>query len=218
MKLLILRLEGVLQSWGEHSKWDERDSGLMPTKSGVLGMISSALGYPRGDRRIEELSVKLHMAVRADRPGTPAVDFQTVQGMPYIFNAEGKKRSGAADTIISTRCYLYDASFLVILYGDADALERCAAALRDPVWAPFLGRKSCVPSLPLIPDITEEYDSVKDALEKYKRSVRSSGKLLVQTEDGGGRAVRMDQITDAASRHFTRRYVTNGSVMPLEVD
>lgn len=36
--LLILRLEGALQSWGDHSKWDVRDSGDFPSKSGVVGV------------------------------------------------------------------------------------------------------------------------------------------------------------------------------------
>lgn len=38
MKILLLRLEGLLQSWGEHSRWDHRDSSDMPTKSGVIGL------------------------------------------------------------------------------------------------------------------------------------------------------------------------------------
>ena len=39
-KLLVLCLEGVLQSWGEDAKWDIRDSSDMPTKSGIVGLIA----------------------------------------------------------------------------------------------------------------------------------------------------------------------------------
>ena len=81
MKLLFLRLEGVMQSWGEHSKWDERDSALMPTKSGVIGLIACALGYRRGDPRIVDLSHKLTMAVRADRPGESTIHFSDAKAV-----------------------------------------------------------------------------------------------------------------------------------------
>ena len=30
--LLALRLEGVLQSWGDHAKWETRDSADFPSK------------------------------------------------------------------------------------------------------------------------------------------------------------------------------------------
>ena len=42
--LLMLRLEGALQSWGDHSKWDIRDSGDFPSKSGVVGLLACAMG------------------------------------------------------------------------------------------------------------------------------------------------------------------------------
>lgn len=54
--LLILRLEGALQSWGDHSKWDVRDSGDFPSKSGVVGLLSCAMGLERGDPEIAALS------------------------------------------------------------------------------------------------------------------------------------------------------------------
>lgn len=86
--LLILRLEGALQSWGDHSKWDVRDSGDFPSKSGVVGLLSCAMGLERGDPEIAALSAALHMAVRVDRPGIRVLDFHTVQGYP-LYNAEG---------------------------------------------------------------------------------------------------------------------------------
>ncbi|MST56311.1 type I-E CRISPR-associated protein Cas5/CasD [Pyramidobacter sp. SM-530-WT-4B] len=215
MKLLFLRLEGVMQSWGEHSKWDERDSALMPTKSGVVGLLACALGYPRGDMRINELSHKLNMAARADRAGNIMIDFHTVQGMPML-NSEGKKRSG--NTITSHRQYLQDASFLVVLSGAEDILENCAAALESPVCPPFLGRKSCPPSLPMIADLNDRYASVEEALEQYPRADRSHGRLMTQREDPAGMAVRMDCLVSSAERRFARRNIIIGNVNPPEVN
>ena len=89
--ILVLRLEGILQSWGEHSKWDYRDSAPMPTKSGVIGLIGCAMGLEREDARLQQLSDSLQMAVRADRPGRELTDFQTVRSTSLL-NAQGKHR------------------------------------------------------------------------------------------------------------------------------
>ena len=55
-KLLILRLEGALQSWGENSKWDHRDTSVMPSKSGIVGMLGCALGKDRNSPELIQLS------------------------------------------------------------------------------------------------------------------------------------------------------------------
>lgn len=155
MKMLRLKLKAPLQSWGEFSRWDHRDTANMPTKSGIIGLLGCCLGYPRGDSRLAELSERLHMAVRADEPGRLMTDFHTVRGTDGILiNAAGKSR-GKAGTIITPRQYLQDAVFTLWLWGDEQALEHCYAALRHPVWPPFLGRKSCVPAVPLLPEWVE---------------------------------------------------------------
>ena len=104
-KILLLRLEGALQSWGDHAKWDVRDSGDFPSKSGVAGLLACALGLERGDPDIADLSAHLRMAVRADRPGVRMRDFHTVQGRP-LYNAEGNRgraiRSSPPDGISRT--------------------------------------------------------------------------------------------------------------------
>ena len=111
--LLVLRLEGALQAWGEMSKWDFRDSADLPTKSGIVGLLGCALGLERGDPELSALSESVRLAIRADRPGVRTVDFQTVTGDP-LRNAEGKPKSGG-NTIISRHAYLQDACFTVFL-------------------------------------------------------------------------------------------------------
>ena len=205
MKLLILRLEGALQSWGEHSKWDDRDTGLFPTKSGIVGLIACAMGLPRDSDEIARLASGLRLCIRADRPGTVLSDYHTVQGMPDILTSDGKKRG--SNTIVSTRRYLQDASFLAVLSGPADLLSRCAAALRDPVWQTYLGRKACVPSVPLLPVLTDSYDSEDDALCHYKACDRCSlNAPLCMIEDADGMGERVDQ--PLGHRRFARRHFT----------
>ena len=163
-KILLLRLEGALQSWGDHAKWDVRDSGDFPSKSGVTGLLACALGLERGDQEIADLSAHICMAVRADRPGVRMLDFQTIQGHP-LYNAEGETRS--SNTILSPRWYLQDASFLVALEMEDVWLERITAALKRPFWPIYLGRKNCVPSRPVLEGVTEEYSDVIDAIKRH---------------------------------------------------
>ncbi|MBW8484437.1 type I-E CRISPR-associated protein Cas5/CasD [Actinomadura parmotrematis] len=149
----LLHLSGPMQSWGERSRFNERDTSTAPTRSGLIGLISSALGRAR-DRPIGELAA-LGFTVRIDRPGRLLRDFHTVGGgMPRsltVITAEGKRRSSDKATLISDRYYLADAAFTVAVTApDAGLLDECAAALRDPVWPPYLGRRSCPPTAPLL--------------------------------------------------------------------
>ncbi len=62
-----------------------------------------------------------------------------------------RRASGAMnkDAVVTRRQYLLDARFGVILQAAALVLERVAAALQDPVWGVWLGRKSCIPAAPV---------------------------------------------------------------------
>lgn len=212
---LILRLEGALQSWGDHSMWDVRDSGDFPSKSGVVGILACALGLERGNLEIAALSAALHIAVRADRPGIRMLDFHTVQGHP-LYNAEGKPRS--SNTIVSPRWYLQDASFLVVVDLPDSWRERVIRALKRPVWPIYLGRKSCVPSRPVFEEVTEEYTDLMDAIRRYPVCVRE-GEPVPQTlyyeceisGDGTGSYTRPDERI-SGDREFALRTVYRGVI------
>ncbi len=150
---LVLRLAGPLQSWGEHSTFSERDTVAFPTRSGLVGLFAAAKGLRRG-HALDEFE-PLEFTVRIDRPGRRVVDFHTVGGgLPRartVPTAEGKRRQEGATTLVSRRHYLSDAQFTVAVTGrDGADLAHLAAALRRPVWAPYLGRRSCVPDQPIV--------------------------------------------------------------------
>jgi len=158
---LILHLAGPIQSWGERSKFNERDTGRAPTRSALLGMIASALGYSRG-ASITDLN-SLQFAVRTDRPGSVLRDFHTVGGgLPRaqtVATAEGGRRAADAATLVSTRYYLQDAAFTVAVTTSEDdtaLLSRCATALQNPHWPPYLGRRSCPPAIPVFITDTDD--------------------------------------------------------------
>lgn len=148
----LLRLAGPMQSWGEHSVFAHRDTARYPTRSGLIGMFAAALGRKRHDS-IQDL-VDLTFTVRVDRPGVQMVDFHTVGGdYPReltVPTAEGKRRPKEQATIVSRRYYLADAVFAVAVSGPDDMIDTVVAALKVPVWAPYLGRRACPPDEPLL--------------------------------------------------------------------
>lgn len=179
-ELLFLRLEGILQSWGERARWDTRDTASVPTKSGVVGLIACAMGIPRGDERIMQLENKLRMGVRVDNPGLWIEDYHTITG--HIRNAEGKVKK-EEETKITPRRYLQDASFLVVFEGSRDIIEECRRSLKSPVWQLFLGRKSCVPTVPIYEedDNSKKFGCIEDAISELDMSEKA--KLLNNSRD-----------------------------------
>ncbi|MER6300957.1 type I-E CRISPR-associated protein Cas5/CasD [Kitasatospora sp. NPDC001539] len=153
--VLVLRLAAPLQSWGDRSAFNRRDTSPQPTKSGVIGLLAAAAGRPR-EADITDL-VGLRLGVRVDQPGTLLRDYHTVsdyRGRPLPqagVNANGvqKPTSPAKDTHVTHRYYLQDAVFVAAVQGPADLLTTLAEAIRRPAFPLALGRRSCVPTQPI---------------------------------------------------------------------
>lgn len=138
MSVLTLRLAGPLQSWGASARFTRRTTESAPTKSGVIGMLAAASGIERDDDEALASLSALRFGVRIDQPGTRVRDFQTAH-------------HGVTGTSmpLSERFYLADAVFVAALEGDGALLATLHAALRAPVYPPFLGRRSCPPAHPV---------------------------------------------------------------------
>lgn len=152
MSTLLLRLAGPLQSWGYRSRFSDRDTGLEPSKSGVVGLLCCALGRPRSESPVDLAALRVH--VRVDRQGTLLKDFHTAGGGLFRRSREyfAPTSSGAKgkNPEVTERHYLQDASFLIALEGADSLLSRLAQALQDPKWPLSLGRRSCPPSEPVL--------------------------------------------------------------------
>ncbi|MFE5940531.1 type I-E CRISPR-associated protein Cas5/CasD [Streptomyces sp. NPDC056470] len=138
MSVLTLRLAGPLQAWGASARFVRRTTESAPTKSGVIGMLAAAKGIDRGDEENLRPLAALRFGVRIDQPGTRLRDFQTAH-----HKATGKSMP------LSERFYLADAVFVAAVEGEPGLLADLCAALRAPVYAPFLGRRSCPPARPV---------------------------------------------------------------------
>jgi CRISPR system Cascade subunit CasD len=153
---LVLRLAGPMQSWGSHSQFNRRETDAEPTKSGIVGLLAAALGRRRADP-IEDL-LELRLGVRTDRPGSLLRDYHTLsdyRGGPLpsaAVNAKGiqKPTAPAKYTHVTQRYYLQDAVFVAAVNGPHDLLSALAAAVRSPAFPLALGRRSCVPTQPLL--------------------------------------------------------------------
>lgn len=136
MAVLLLRLAGPMQAWGVKSRFTVRATELAPTKSGVVGMLASAVGRRRTDP-IEDL-LALRFGVRKDQPGSVIRDFHTARTL-----------DGRESMPLSNRYYLADAVFLAGIEGHRALLEGIDEALRHPAFPLYLGRRSCPPTHPV---------------------------------------------------------------------
>lgn len=178
-RFLALLLEGPLQSWGFDSQYNRRNTGLMPTKSAIAGMCCAAHGYSRGSDKEKSFLIGFNAvrmtAIAIPRPGRKKnlplrrlQDYHTVGGgydpnNPHERNSisvsaeDGKPRAknGQALAVLTHRQYLTDASFGVVLEGEKSLLEKIVIVLADPKWGIWLGRKTCIPTAPVLVGLKE---------------------------------------------------------------
>jgi CRISPR system Cascade subunit CasD len=176
MSVLLLRLAGPLQSWGDSSRFARRATRSEPTKSGIIGLIAAAKGVRRTDD-LEDL-VNLRLGVRIDQPGRLLRDFHTAH----------HQLTGQAFPL-SHRYYLSDAVFAAAIEAHPTLLEGIEESLTSPEFPLYLGRRACPPSLPLTMGIVN--GSIMDALasvpwmasERHKRTVADATVTLQVRRD-----------------------------------
>lgn len=156
---LALLLDAPLQSWGLDSRFRRRDTAALPTRSALLGLCCAALGLDKGspgerDFLRESSDLRLTLLVLPRESGQPVLrltDFHTTEG---ALTAEGKRSDFP---VISHRTYLTEARFGAVFSGEATLLNRLAAALQNPVWGVWFGRKSCIPASPVFRALVGDY-------------------------------------------------------------
>ncbi|WP_067475775.1 type I-E CRISPR-associated protein Cas5/CasD [Actinomadura hibisca] len=204
MTVLLMRLAGPLQAWGSAARFARRTTEGAPTKSGVLGLLAAALGRPR-TADPSDLAA-LRFGVRVDQRGTLLRDFQTAH------------RLDTGDALpVSERFYLADAVFVAAVEGPHEQLSELDRALKQPVFLPYLGRRSCPPSSPvdlgLRPALDLETALTAEpwhAADWYQRGHDNNVEILVEASDEAGRfdTLRDQPLSyDPAHRRYALRRV-----------
>lgn len=221
MSTLLLRLEGPMQAWGDESKFEHRRTRREPTKSGVIGLVASALGRKRTDP-IEDLSA-LRFGVRVDREGVSIseYDYQITRAAKktrtgYIEAGYGEYEIEDKQTVLSYRYYLYDASFVAGLEGSRELLDTIAQALQHPMWPLFLGRRSCPPAGTVLIGLVDEVleNALHNAMPSPGLSVKGVGgqqrRYCVEVPDNGAMVYTQKDMPitfDKLRRQFAYRRV-----------
>ena len=195
MKHLALYLRAPLQSWGASSKFGDRGTIDAPTRSGVLGLIAAACGIDKNDEARDHewlaRAARLSLTVFAFRRGDRLIDYHTVgarydkedpwQKRMIPVTADGKPRG----TDLTHRDYLTDSVFGAVISGDDALVTEMATGLANPVWGVWLGRKSCIPTEPMLVGAFDSDEAARKALdERFQASLeRGGGKVAGKGED-----------------------------------
>lgn len=149
-EFLVLRLYGPLAAWGDVACGEVRPTLTFPTKSALLGLLGAALGVRRSEEEtISRMRDSYGFAVSVEGRCVQIRDYHTVQSED--------------NSIITYRDYLCDAIYTVAIWIKDNKnvpymLSKIEAALREPKFVPYLGRKSCVLSRPMQPKIIPASD------------------------------------------------------------
>ncbi len=199
---LILKLHGVMQAWGEHTFEDYRPCHPFPTRSGVIGLIGACLGVDRrAHDAMTDLGASFSFAVRSDARPAKIVDFHTVMGARKV---DGKPNP---NPVVSIREYLCDARFTLALRFAENApvpLDVVREAVENPVYTPFLGRRSC----PLTRPMFEAVIHARGFLEALEQVAPHSGTVYSEdAEKDASRLMVRDVPLPSGKRQFANRPV-----------
>ena len=239
MRHLIIRLEAPLMAFGGETIDNYGVIRPFPSASMLTGLLANALGWRRTQAPDhQELQDRLVFAARIDRETWEEVrltDFQTAainnteQGWTTRGRPEGRG-GGTYENHLRYRDYWADMRVTVALRLDPDdgspTLEKLAESLQHPARPLFIGRKPCLPSIPLLSAHEDEYfregDTALGVLRALPlacpREAHDSIRLLWPEEEGVGdvAANRSYMITDqrnwVSGLHGGGRRVCEGAI------
>ena len=162
---MIVNLEAPLMAFGGETIDNYGVIRRFPSASMLTGLFANALGWRRVEReRHQRLQDRLVFAVRIEREPRGDVgmtDFQTAQldkNKWWTTRGQPEARAGAGGGAqdpphLRYRDYFADMRVCVALRlepaDDSPSLDDLAKALDEPARPLFIGRKPCLPSVPL---------------------------------------------------------------------
>jgi CRISPR system Cascade subunit CasD len=194
--ILTFALAAPLGAMGALAVGERRGGWDRPGRSAVLGLVAACLGL---DRAAEDehaaLSAGLGLAIRREGPATALLsDYHTAQVPRTLRNrvfATRREELGAPEleTVLSRRDYRADIAFTAALWHRPKApmpwtLADLAAAMAEPRFVPYLGRKSCPLGLPMAP-LVAEAETMREAFTRRDAEAREWERRLVPRGAGG---------------------------------
>jgi CRISPR system Cascade subunit CasD len=237
---LAFLLDSPLQSWGESSRFNRRGTGPHPTKSGIVALLACARGIDKNAKDETELLASLadfrlttvllprieynwRGEARTDKDGKLRshrplrfTDYHTIGGgfddKREPLRKPRKAGGGVFDTVQTWRDYLLDSRFAIFLQGDSAELEACVADFQNPRWGLWLGRKSCIPSVPILPELYSDLHSawvslVTKAGFPTETPFTSFDRCLEVTTPDAASFILLDQPVSFGKRLFHARPV-----------
>ncbi len=231
---LVLRLEAPLMAFGGVAIDQVGPTRNFPAASMLTGLIGNALGWHWSDRHAHQaIQDRLVFAVRRDREGTLLTDTQNVQlarddkGWTTHGAPEGREGASYAAPHRRIRDYMADASVRVVLrlesIDEAPTLEALSDALDRPARPLFLGRKPCLPAVPLLATGEARWTTAGTACEALRSVPGNDRPVQAQWPVGHGpdSGEGVDRIVDLADLrnwytglHGGSRRVVEGRILP----
>jgi CRISPR system Cascade subunit CasD len=191
MRFLLLRLEAPMMAFGGPMVDAIGPTRRFPGQAQICGLLGNALGYHHEDAaHLEALQARLRLAAALVEPGERLRDYQTVDlGRPHLvgtgWTTRGtlEKRAGASGetTHIRQRWYLADACLLLALALEPEAepptLDALCDALLYPARPLFIGRKTCLPTAPLVLGLAEAVDAPTALRDAASRLAEADARL-----------------------------------------
>ncbi len=210
-KVLQIRLEGPLQSWGDRSRFLVKETNWFPTKSGVTGLLFCAMGLSGAQEAKLAQLADLRMSVISYSIGRsrPSIleDFQMVgngyddanpwENLLIPKTIEGKKPVGSGAKL-TYRSYLQDAHFEVFFEIPNDWAMFVEEGLKNPKWDIYLGRKSCAPTSPVFQGIFDNFEEAEKAFIAQNRN--SEIKLIEKIIDTNESGIDVESVYDVPIR------------------
>lgn len=184
-------------------------------------MFCAALGAAKGSEAEREVIASLAdgrfstweiVPAKSGAASTRIEDFHTVGGGYDREDPIEKLRisrrasGGVGDTVVTRRDYLSQGRFVVAVSGRQETIGKICAALENPIWGIWLGRKSCVPASPLLPTLGGDIrEAVGALIGKLGAEIELRGVQDGSADEGGWK--QRDEPVSYLERTFSTRSV-----------
>ena len=236
MRWVHLRLHAPLAAFGGEAIDTRGVTRDFPARSMLTGLLSNALGWTRSMRaRHQSLQDRIvYGALREHEPPLGRLtDYQTAQlrHQDKVWTTRGVPagRAGGAGSYAGAhqrwRDYHADLRLSVVLRLEPEesepTLDDLEAALRRPARPLFIGRKSCLPSAPILHGRVEAADA-RAALRAIVPAAGEPLRAFWPESEGADGAERIFDLTDernwSSGLHGGARRVCEGRLSGAETD